>query len=146
MVHDAAGSIMDVMDTTGSKSVCAKKRSEMTKKRYIYPSISVSYFHGARISKFAITASHYSDVIMGAMASQITSLTFVYSTVYSGADQRKHRSSASLAFVRRTHRWPVNSPHKSPVKRKIFPFDDVIMWIWPRTKWCNKQDDNYRLI
>ena len=58
--------------------------------------------------------SHYGDVIMSAMASQITSLTFVYSTVYSGADQRKHQSSASLAFVRGIHRWPVNSPHKGP--------------------------------
>ena len=53
---------------------------------------------------------HYSDVITGAMASQITSLTIVYSTVYSGADQRKHQRSASLAFVRGIHRWPVNSP------------------------------------
>ena len=51
----------------------------------------------------------------------------VYSTVYSGADQRKHQSSASLAFVRGFHRWPVNSPHKGPVTRKMFPFDDVIM-------------------
>ena len=63
---------------------------------------------------------------MGAIASQITSLTFVYSTVYSHTDQRKHQSSASLAFVRG------NSPHKWPVTRKMFPFDDVIMqWdIW----------------
>ena len=49
--------------------------------------------------------SYYSDVIMGAMASQITSLAIVYSTVYSGADQRKHQSSGSLAFVRGIHRW-----------------------------------------
>ena len=62
-----------------------------------------------------------------AMASQITSLTFVYSTVYSGADQRKHQSSASLAFVWGIHRRPMNSPHKWPVTRKMFPFDDVIM-------------------
>ena len=61
------------------------------------------------------------------MASQITSITIVYSSVYSGADQRKHQRSASLAFVRGIHRWPVNSPHKWPVTRKIFPFDDVIM-------------------
>ena len=73
--------------------------------------------------------SHYNDVIMSAMASQITSLTIVYSTVHSGADQRKHQSSASLAFVRGIHRWPVNSPHKRPVTRKMFPFDDVIIWI-----------------
>ena len=72
---------------------------------------------------------HYSDVIMGTMASQITSLTIVYSTFYSGADQRKHQSSASLAFARGIHRWPVNSPHKGPVTRKMFPFDDVIMVI-----------------
>ena len=52
---------------------------------------------------------HYSDVIMGAMTYQITSLTIVYSTVYSGAYQRKHQSPASLAFVRGIHRWPVNS-------------------------------------
>ena len=64
---------------------------------------------------------------MGAMASQITSLTIVHSTVYSGADQRKHQSSASMAFVRGIHRWPVNSPHKWSVTRKMFPFDDVIM-------------------
>ena len=47
--------------------------------------------------------THYDDVIMGAMAFQITSLTNVYSTVYYGADQRKHQSSASLAFVRGIH-------------------------------------------
>ena len=48
--------------------------------------------------------------------------------VYSGADQRKHQSSASLAFVQGIQRWPVNSPHKWLVTRKMFPFDDVIMW------------------
>ena len=64
---------------------------------------------------------------MTAIASQITSLTIVYSTVYSGAHQRKHQSSASLAFVRGIHRGPVNSPHKWPATRKMFPFDDVIM-------------------
>ena len=70
---------------------------------------------------------HYNDVIMGAMASQITSLTIVYSKVYSGADQREHQSSESLASVRGIHRGPVNSPHKWTVTRKRFPFDDVIM-------------------
>ena len=70
---------------------------------------------------------HYSDVIMGTIEYQITSLTIVYSAVYWGADQRKHQSSASLAFMRGTHRGPVNSPHKWPVTRKMFPFDDVIM-------------------
>ena len=64
---------------------------------------------------------------MGAMASQITSLTIVYSTVYSGAHQRKHQSSASLAFVWGIRRGPVNFLHKWPVTQKMFPFDDVIM-------------------
>ena len=75
--------------------------------------------------------NHYIDVIMTTVASQITSLTIVYLTVYSFADQRKHQSSASLAFVRGIHRGPVNSQHKWPVTRKTFPFDDVIMICWP---------------
>ena len=73
------------------------------------------------------TLIHYSDVIVGTIASQITSLAIVYSTVYWSADQRKHQSSAPLTFVRGIHRRPVNSPHKWPVTRKMFPFDDVIM-------------------
>ena len=64
---------------------------------------------------------------MGAMSSQITSLAIVYSAVQSGEDQRKIQSSGSLAFVRGIHRGPVNSPHKWPVTRKMFPFDDGIM-------------------
>ena len=83
---------------------------------------------------------HYCDVIMGPMASQITSLTIVHSAVYAGADQRKHQSSASLAFVRGIHRGPVNSPHKWSVTRKMFPFNDVIMnikqLIWEFVKYC----------
>ena len=74
-----------------------------------------------------IDRCHYNDVKMSALASQITSLTVVYSTVSSAADQRKHQSSASLAFVRGIHRRPVNSSHKWPVTRRMFPFDDVIM-------------------
>ena len=72
-------------------------------------------------------ALHYSDVIMSAMASQITGVAIVYSNVCSGADKRKHQSDASLAFVGGIHRWPVNSPHKVPMARKMFPFDNVIM-------------------
>ena len=64
---------------------------------------------------------------MRAMASRITNPTIVYSSVYSGADKRKHQSSASLAFVMGIHLWPVNSPHKRPITQKMFPFDDVIM-------------------
>ena len=69
---------------------------------------------------------------MTAMASQIASLTIVYSTVYSGTDERKHQSSALLAFVRGIHRSPVISPQKWPVTRKMLPFDDVIMRIQVR--------------
>ena len=64
---------------------------------------------------------------MSAMASQVTGVSIVYSVVYSGADQRKHQTAGSLAFVRGIHRWPVNSPHKGPVTRKKVPFGDVIM-------------------
>ena len=69
---------------------------------------------------------HYNDVLMSELASQITSVSIVCSTIHSAADQRKHQSSASLAFVQGIHRWPVNSPHKRPVTRKMFPFDYVI--------------------
>ena len=90
------------------------------------------YLMYARQKKYSsliagIVCLHYDDVIMSTIASQITSLTIVYSTVYSGADQSKHQSSALLAFVWGIHRGPVNSPHKWPVTRKTFPFDDVIM-------------------
>ena len=74
---------------------------------------------------------HYNDVLMSSMASRITSLKIVYLTVYWGADQRNYQSSVSLAFVRGIYRWPVNSPRKGPVTRKMFPFDDIIM-TWPR--------------
>ena len=73
------------------------------------------------------STSHYCDAIMGTVASQITSLRIVYTAVYSDADQSKHQRSASLAFVWGIHRGPVNSPHKWPVTRKMFPFDDVII-------------------
>ena len=74
---------------------------------------------------------NYNDVTMRAMASQITGVSIVYSIVGSGADQIRHQSSASLAFVWGIHRWPVNSPHKGRVTRKMFPFDDVIMGTGP---------------
>ena len=74
-----------------------------------------------RNPKIPCFSKHYNDVTMGA------SLAIVYSTVDSNADQRKYQSSASLAFVRGTHRGPVNSQHNWPVTRKMFPYDDVIM-------------------
>ena len=75
--------------------------------------------------------SHYSEVIMSEMASQITGVSIVYSTVCSGTDQRKPQSSTSLAFVRGIHGWPANSLHKGPVMRKMFSFDDIIMCFAP---------------
>ena len=78
-------------------------------------------------TQHTVSYHHYNGVIMSSMASQIT--ISVYSTVYSRADQRKHQSSASLAFVRGIHRLPMNSPHKGPVTRKMFSFDGVIMII-----------------
>ena len=77
---------------------------------------------------------------MGAIASQITSLTIVHLTVYSGADQRKHQSSASLAFVWGIHRGPVNSPHKWPVTRKMFSFDDDIMINLKKSGWISSDE------
>ena len=91
---------------------------------YCYDHNPFNFFSGTR---------HYDDVIMTMLASQITSLTVVYSIVYSGVNQRRHQSSASLAFVWEIHRGPVNFPHKWPVTRKMFPFDDVIMISWPPT-------------
>ena len=87
--------------------------------------------------------------MMSAMASQITGVPIVCSTVCSGADQRKHQCSASLAFVKGIHRSPVDSPHKGPVTRKMLPFDDVIMWHWYSTfagylvwrEWCDLSKD-----
>ena len=73
------------------------------------------------------STTHYNDIIMSAVASQITSVSIVCSTLGSGPDQRIHQRSASLAFVRGIHRWAVNSPHKGSVTRKMFPFNDVIM-------------------
>ena len=78
--------------------------------------------------QFGFMNTYHSDVIMGAMASEIiTGGSTACSTVCSGADQRKRQSSASLAFVKGIHRWPVNNPHKGPITRKMFPFDDVKM-------------------
>ena len=115
----------------------------------LYSCLFLSWFRNEQLcnewNSFGCKRGHYSDVIMGAITSQITSLTIVYSTVYSNADQRKHQSSSSLAFVWGIHRWPVNSPYKGPVTRKMFPFDDVIMvlqWGWfhnyfQQCKWFN---------
>ena len=82
-----------------------------------------------KITPYAIFPLHYNDVIMGTIASQISSLTIVYSTAYSGADQRKHQLRVT-GLCAGNLPGPVNSPHQWPVTRKIFPFDDVIMIIF----------------
>ena len=78
---------------------------------------------------------HYNGVIMSAIVSLITGVLIVCPTVCPGADQRKHQGSTLLAFVRGIHRRPVNSPHKGPVTRNVFPFDDVIMRIFMTKSW-----------
>ena len=90
----------------------------------------ISWTHRGPVMQISMAQcknAHYNDVIMSTIASQITSLAIVYSIVYSGVDLSKHQSCASLAFVWGIHRGPVNSPHKWPVTRKMFPFDDAIM-------------------
>ena len=74
-----------------------------------------------RSSNCAADPSHYNDVILSVMASQVTSLTIVYSGVYSGADQIKPQSFASLAFAR--GEFPAHRANKV----EMFPFDDVVM-------------------
>ena len=87
--------------------------------------LTINMWAGANVGH--TEAIHYSDVIMSAMVSQIAAVSIVYSTVCSGANKSKYQTSASLTFVRGIHRWPVNSRHKGPVTRKMFPFDDAIM-------------------
>ena len=89
--------------------------------------LTVSMFLFRDMTLYQIGQTYYNDVIMGTMASHIISLTIAYPPVHSGADQRKDQSSTSLAFGRGIHRSPVNSPHKWPITRKMFPFDVVIM-------------------
>ena len=91
--------------------------------RLVFAWFMATFFFG---TSRAEQTGHYIDVIMSAMASQITSVSIACSTVSLGAHQRKHQSSASLAFVRGIHRLPVDFPHKGQVTRKMFPFD-VIM-------------------
>ena len=105
-------------------------------------SFEIIMYRGCHGEHTYFQRAHYSDVIMSTIASQITSVSIACSTVCSGTDQWKHQSSASLAFVGGIHRWPVNSPHKRPVMRKMFPFYDAIMTnyakIWPFSmRHCN---------
>ena len=100
--------------------------------------------HGTTRSRVAVDLGryHYNDVIMGAMASQITSLSIVNSSVYSGADQRKHQSSASLAFPRLPVKFQVHTGQKNLVKQVRFGSSDLFLenaWEeWPEifACWC----------
>ena len=86
-----------------------------------------------------------SDVKLSAMASQITAVTIVYSTLCSGTDQTKHQSFATLAFLRGIHRWTVNSLHKGPVTRNMVPFDDVIMQKNHKSGWTHALEGQDRI-
>ena len=102
--------------------------------------LSIILHHFSWNSYWLRWISRYHDVSMDAMVTQITSLTSSYSIVYPGADQRKHQSSESLAFLHGIHRWPVDSPHKRPVTRKMLLFDDVIMnMFWVVSGWIASQ-------
>ena len=94
---------------------------------YFFFHLSNNFEVGLITLYFHILQLHNRDVIMSPMASQITGMSVVCSAVCPDAYQTKHQSSASLAFVRGIHRWPVNSQHKGPVTRKMFPFDNVII-------------------
>ena len=73
---------------------------------------------------------HYNDAIMSTMASKVTGVSIVCSTLASATDQRKHESSASRAFVWGIHWWPVNSQHRRPVTQKMFPSDEFIICVF----------------
>ena len=83
------------------------------------------------VSHFVIIRGHYSDVIMGGRDS--ISDHQPHDCLLKCLFRRRSKKTsklASLAFVQGIHRGPVNSPHKWPVTRKMFPFDDVIMVYW----------------
>ena len=101
-------------------------------------------FYGNQQHCSAKHLSHYSNVIMNTMVSLITSVSSVCPTVWAGTHQRKHQSSASVAFVRGIHWWPVDSPHKGPVTQKMFSCDDTIMWRdgWNGCVWISLRERN----
>ena len=87
-----------------------------------YPTIMQLLLHA--YNEYVFNHTHYNGVIMRAMASQVAGASNVCFTVGSGADQRKHQRT----FVWGIHRSPVNSLHKGPITKKMFPFDDIIIW------------------
>ena len=109
------------------RRVFSSKQNDTTTRPLIMLVLALVLLEPRQHNLTILTVLHYNDVIMGPVASQITSLMIVYSDVYSGADEGKYQSFASLAFGRGNHRWPVISWHKGLVTQKMFPFDDVIM-------------------
>ena len=107
--------------------------------KWVCLGMSYFYLHWIKIFDLFLWFDliNYSDITMNSMASQITGISIVYSTICSGADQRKHQSSASLTFVRGIPRWQVNSLHKGPAMWKMFPFDDVIKFSQHHTWWLH---------
>ena len=89
--------------------------------------VVVVYHPNFAMKHLLLIQLHYTDVIMNTMASQITSLTVVYSIVYSDSRSKKTSKFRVTGLCVGNSPGPVNSPHKGPVTRKMFPFDDVIM-------------------
>ena len=108
--------IFDGTDQRQNKQRCKGKTLNKTCSNFTKLTAQVEWRLGHRRS-CQVKSNDYSDVIMSVVTSQITGVSIVYSIVCSGADQRKHQSSASLALMRAIHLWSV----------EIFPFDDVIM-------------------
>ena len=107
-------------------SFCPYAVDDFHSKNPLIRTLNTGIFRRSRVY-FLVIISPARSSIMSVMSSQTTFVSIVYSTFSSGVDQRKHQSSASLAFVRKnTPRWPLHSPHKGQVTRKRLPFDDLI--------------------
>ena len=117
-------SVSRIISTMYAKSQCYFLSYAVLLDNYILGSLILVFF--LWFGNSLISLSHYNNVIMSAMESQITGVSIVYSTVCSGAAQRKHQRSASFAFMGGIHRWPVNSPHKGPRTGKMFSCDEGI--------------------
>ena len=98
--------------------------------------VKLDALHSTYVASVSLQWCHNESM----MASQISGVFIVYSTVCSGADQRKQQSSVALAFVRGIHRWPVDSPHKGPVIGKMFPYEDIIMVLCCLGGWLPSAD------
>ena len=92
-----------------------------------YKTHNVYVNHGVYVY-FISNCVHYKGVIISAMASLMTGVSIVYTTVCSAVDERKRQSSASLAIAMEIHWWLVNYPHKGPATRKMLSFDDIMIW------------------